>query len=75
MSRKHNTKHGRSNSRYPDRLRARSVSSRDVRMTDYVPVIHPDGLPSKPASSAQRDAVAQIKRENEARANRPKVRT
>lgn len=32
MSRKHNVKHNRSKSRYPDRLRARGVTGASVRM-------------------------------------------
>ena len=68
MSRKHNTKHRRSVSNYPARLRDRGVSSRDVRMTDYHKVgVHNDGLPGIDASAAQRENVASIKRANESR--------
>jgi hypothetical protein len=35
VSRKHNTKHHRSRSHYPDRLRRRGVSSAAVRMPFY----------------------------------------
>lgn len=34
MSRKHNTKHARSKSRYPLRLKARGVTSAGARMLD-----------------------------------------
>ena len=34
MARKHNTKHNRSRSHYPDRLKRRGLSSASVRMPD-----------------------------------------
>lgn len=59
MSKKHNTKHRRSRSCYPDRLVARGVSKRGVRMVDYYPfvAIHNDGVPGVRPSEAQRVAV------------------
>lgn len=34
MSRKHNTRHNRKRSRYPERLRKRGLTNVDVRMDD-----------------------------------------
>jgi len=38
MSRKHNTKHGRSKSRYPKRLAARGITAAAARMKDHIGV-------------------------------------
>ena len=66
MSRKHNTKHNRTLSHYPERLTARGVSSRSVKMIDFVPVpSHPTpGFDGKRPTQEQLDRVAFIRRLN-----------
>ena len=65
MSRKHNTHHSRSRSNYPDRLKARGISSRSVRMIDFIEVdSHPDTLPGKRPTKEQLDRVEFIRHLN-----------
>ena len=48
-------------SNYPFRLQRRGETSRSVRMIDYVHVgVHPDGMPGKDASAAQRELVSMV---------------
>jgi hypothetical protein len=66
VSRKHNVKHIRSRSHYPERLAARGVSSRSVKMIDFVPVpSHPTpGFEGKRPTQEQLDRVAFIRHLN-----------
>ena len=66
MSRKHNTKHIRSRSNYPERLMARGIGSRSVKMIDFVPVpSHPTpGFDGKRPTQDQLERVAFIRNLN-----------
>lgn len=66
MSRKHNTKHIRSRSNYPERLAARGISSRSVKMIDFVPVpSHPTpGFDGRRPTQEQLDRVEFIRHLN-----------
>ncbi len=63
MSRKHNVKHIRSRSNYPERLQARGISSRSVKQIDFVPVPnHPTpGFDGKRPTQDQLDRVKTIR--------------
>jgi hypothetical protein len=63
VSRKHNTKHSRSPSNYPERLAARGIGSRSVKMIDFVPVpSHPTpGFDGKRPTQDQLDRVKAIR--------------
>lgn len=56
MSRKHNTKHRRSPSQYPERLAARGATNVSVRMKDFVGVKEQAGGKDKYASKRRRAA-------------------
>lgn len=49
MSRKHNTQHSRSQSKYPERLKKRGVSSASVRMEDLETLRKRQGYYDAPA--------------------------